>query len=806
MSKQFNTRIQHKIDTYENWNKAENFIPLLGELIIYTTDENGNANTQFKIGDGESYVKDLDFAVAGSATGEAGFAQSDWAQTNTQAADYIKNKPGDEYDTKKTIFLTDSIIIPEASTNTFPGFYASQIFYETDKKLQNGDMITFTTLLDNISLSSQLIVDEALDEAFGMASYQTGYFATFNTLENILEAVQAGLPKTDENIPYSFGIVLVYEGDNDYSLVIVSPRNDLSHREVKIEINRAETGYIKLSNNALDIDLEPIEGSKNLITSGGVAAALKNIDISNNNVQSDWLETDISNGGYIKNKPGDEIEEEEIINFVENYQLQEGQEVAPSVFTFGTIFGETTPQIGEKVRMFVKTSDNENIFIGEETLYHDAILQETMGGTNDGPWACCTINSTVKNAAEAIQTGNLPIANETIPYAFAIVIVPDGRGGGYITIASTENLAGLNITLQKVKINLTTIKLANNALNIDNEVIEGSNNLITSNAAYKALLNNINKLPEIIDTVGISELDNAIISGVYKYIADNGLECILFISERIKNEQKNITQLLIKTTSNNDLSNDDLGRGLIGRGAFIRTGIAINDEVLWENDGKFSNIHDLPQAPSAIGYYVLNSDKNENNESLYTWTELSEGPMEGILNQVSTWLGSQLENVAYTNSINTFNNNQTINGNLTINGNIIQEGDNYITHAEHVYTEDDYIILRKGAESGLAPVIPGDATQTGQFAGFEAKNYDGTNDGRLVFDNTGTARVGDIGEEEPLTTRAEANEIVEGTLATWGLKNGAPVLTSGLSIIILTQNEYDSIVKDNNTLYLIKEG
>jgi uncharacterized membrane protein YozB (DUF420 family) len=46
-----------------------------------------------------------------------------------------------------------------------------------------------------------------------------------------------------------------------------------------------------------------------------------------------------------------------------------------------------------------------------------------MGGVNDGPWACCTINSTVKNAAEVVQTSNLPIADETIPYAFVIVIV-----------------------------------------------------------------------------------------------------------------------------------------------------------------------------------------------------------------------------------------------------------------------------------------------------------------------------------------------------------------------------------------------
>ena len=98
-TKQFNTRVQHKIDTYEHWELAENFIPLKGELIIYTTDENGNANIQFKIGDGESYVKDLKFVVTGSAPGEDGTnaIQSDWMQTDTSALDYIKNKPTIEF-------------------------------------------------------------------------------------------------------------------------------------------------------------------------------------------------------------------------------------------------------------------------------------------------------------------------------------------------------------------------------------------------------------------------------------------------------------------------------------------------------------------------------------------------------------------------------------------------------------------------------------------------------------------------------------------------------------------------------------
>ena len=66
-----NTRIQHKRDTTANWNKARGFIPLDGELIIYTdystiTKEINGKMTQVyvagvKIGDGKAYVQDLPF-------------------------------------------------------------------------------------------------------------------------------------------------------------------------------------------------------------------------------------------------------------------------------------------------------------------------------------------------------------------------------------------------------------------------------------------------------------------------------------------------------------------------------------------------------------------------------------------------------------------------------------------------------------------------------------------------------------------------------------------------------------------------
>lgn len=71
MSAIINSRIQLKRDTTENWNKARGFIPLDGELIIYTDyqsftkEVNGKTKTIYiagvKIGDGKAYVQDLPF-------------------------------------------------------------------------------------------------------------------------------------------------------------------------------------------------------------------------------------------------------------------------------------------------------------------------------------------------------------------------------------------------------------------------------------------------------------------------------------------------------------------------------------------------------------------------------------------------------------------------------------------------------------------------------------------------------------------------------------------------------------------------
>lgn len=56
----FNTRIQQKHDVEANWLKATNFIPMLGEIIIYDPDDT-HPHARVKLGDSETVVSSLPF-------------------------------------------------------------------------------------------------------------------------------------------------------------------------------------------------------------------------------------------------------------------------------------------------------------------------------------------------------------------------------------------------------------------------------------------------------------------------------------------------------------------------------------------------------------------------------------------------------------------------------------------------------------------------------------------------------------------------------------------------------------------------
>ena len=66
-----NIRIQNKHDVETNWERAVNFIPKVGELIVYDPDET-HTYSRFKIGDGVTSVNSLPFQNQSGPTGEIG--------------------------------------------------------------------------------------------------------------------------------------------------------------------------------------------------------------------------------------------------------------------------------------------------------------------------------------------------------------------------------------------------------------------------------------------------------------------------------------------------------------------------------------------------------------------------------------------------------------------------------------------------------------------------------------------------------------------------------------------------------------
>ena len=165
---------------------------------------------------------------------------------------------------------------------------------------------------------------------------------------------------------------------------------------------------------------------------------------------------------------------------------------------------------------------------------------------------------------------------------------------------------------------------------------------------------------------------------------------------------------------------------------------------------------------------------------------------------------SELENdsnYAKTNTNNNFSVGQTINGALTVNGDIVQNGQSYETHAEKLFTKNDFIKTRDGAVGGLSDT---------ELTGIEAEKYDGTNNGRLAFNNKGEARVGDVGDEQPLLTRDEVENLQAGQVLVWDGTNLKAVgsseyaKTSQVPVNVSQLNNDNNYVKDSELINKVR--
>lgn len=124
-----------------------------------------------------------------------------------------------------------------------------------------------------------------------------------------------------------------------------------------------------------------------------------------------------------------------------------------------------------------------------------------------------------------------------------------------------------------------------------------------------------------------------------------------------------------------------------------------------------------------------------------------------------------------TNVENTFTAKQTFQD-VQINGNLTAKGTTTTVDVKNLEVEQQLITVAKGNTAALTSP-----------AGLKAEKYDGTKDGALVFDASGTAMVGDVvlgadgnidtaqSDLQDLATRAKPSELTDGHLLKWDATN-----------------------------------
>lgn len=116
------------------------------------------------------------------------------------------------------------------------------------------------------------------------------------------------------------------------------------------------------------------------------------------------------------------------------------------------------------------------------------------------------------------------------------------------------------------------------------------------------------------------------------------------------------------------------------------------------------------------------------------------------------------ENLVLNDKSNTLTGNQEIVGDLTLTGNLNITGSVNEIQTQIVQSENDFIELRYGNSSALA---------SNTKSGLKFIKYDGSTNGILAIDNTGTVYVGDEGDERPLTTRANLTASDDEKIIIW---------------------------------------
>ena len=275
MSNKINARLQHKIDTQENWEKATNFIPLKGELIIYDIDAN-NTSRRIKIGDGTTPVNDLEFVSA----------QSDYEQNDSSKSDYIKNRT--HY---KEVIHQEKVDLLPATEIDFS--LVGEMGYTQSKPLniQAGDKVKVLWGSQEYECTAQSFATLDPDGNTGMPSDGIAFGNLYYAFE---------VDPDSQDIP--FLVVANYAPSGEEGGTIsgcwITPTGELTNPiTVNIFTGGDKTIYHKLDLNYLPLSSSNIsEDDNTIITSKPLLNYLRRN-------QSDWDVSDSDDPRYIENRP-----------------------------------------------------------------------------------------------------------------------------------------------------------------------------------------------------------------------------------------------------------------------------------------------------------------------------------------------------------------------------------------------------------------------------------------------------------------------------------------------------------------------
>ena len=232
-------------------------------------------------------------------------------------------------------------------------------------------------------------------------------------------------------------------------------------------------------------------------------------------------------------------------------------------------------------------------------------------------------------------------------------------------------------------------------------------------------------------------------------------------SPNVANKTINITYVDVATTKTVNYIN----KGNLIQYALTDTDIKLNTAVrftLDESNGKLAGQFGLKKT----------IDK-ESGKLTFTADTLPTSAITGTLEigDTSTEGAAFVEGIASdgvkTDEENTFTAKQTF-GDVQINGNLTAKGTTTVVDVKNLNVEKQLITVAEGNTAALTSP-----------AGIKAEKYDGTKDGALVFDASGTAMVGDVVLDEngnideaqsdlqDLATRAKPSELTDGHLLKW---------------------------------------